>query len=119
MYHKIDDAPARARHRGNFVDPQQFVRQMDALLTWGYQSITLAQWADYREGILTSLPERPLVVTFDDGYACFDEHAWPVLRSRGIRPVVFVVSSQIGRTNAWDRDEIRFPLLDAGRMRVL
>ena len=119
MYHKVDVLSPRVRVPGNFVDPNEFVRQMDALLLWGYEPITLAQWCDYRAGTLSSLPRRPLIVTFDDGYTCFDEHAWPVLQPRGIRPTVFLVSSQIGGYNAWEREEIRFPLLGAARIRAL
>src|SRR5437868_12091136 len=95
MYHKIDELRAGVRHPGNYVSPEQFRRQMDALLLWGYRTITFEQWLDYRAGSLRSLPRRPLIVTFDDGYTCFDRHAWPVLRERGMRAMVFLVAGQI------------------------
>jgi peptidoglycan/xylan/chitin deacetylase (PgdA/CDA1 family) len=119
MYHKIDERPAGARNPGNFVSPRNFEEQMDAVLSWGYRTIGFEQWLDYRNGVAVSLPERPLIVTFDDGYTCFDTHAWPALRARGMGASVFLVASQIGGANAWDEGELRFPLLDADRIRAL
>jgi peptidoglycan/xylan/chitin deacetylase (PgdA/CDA1 family) len=92
---------------------------MAALVRWGYRSIGFEQWLDYRAGGAVSLPRKPLIVTFDDGYTCFDRNAWPVLRSLGIGATVFLVASQIGGTNAWDRDERQERLLDASRIKAL
>jgi peptidoglycan/xylan/chitin deacetylase (PgdA/CDA1 family) len=119
MYHKIDDVRAGVRFPGNYVSPRNFERQLDALTMWGYRTISLDQWIDYRDGRLSSLPPRPLVLTFDDGYECFDRNAWPLMRARGMRGTVFVVAGQIGGYNAWDRDELREPLLGAERIRAL
>jgi peptidoglycan/xylan/chitin deacetylase (PgdA/CDA1 family) len=118
MYHKIDEAPG-TKNPANFVSPARFAEQMDALVAWGYQSVTFDQWLDYRAGLVKTLPPRPLIVTFDDGYTCFGDRAWPVMKQRGIRATVFLVSSQIGKTNAWDEGEVAFPLLDAPRIRAL
>jgi peptidoglycan/xylan/chitin deacetylase (PgdA/CDA1 family) len=119
MYHKIDELRPGVRYPGNFVSPRNFERQLDALTMWGYRTISLDQWMDYREGRLRSLPPRPLVLTFDDGYTCFDRNAWPLMRSRGMRGTVFLVASQIGGFNAWDREEARLDLLSAQRIRAL
>jgi len=119
MYHKVDELRPGVRYPGNYVAPRAFEQQMDALTMWGYRTISLEQWLDYRDGRLTSLPARPLVVTFDDGYTCFDRNAWPVMRARGMRATVFLVASQIGGYNEWDRDEVREPLLGAERIRTL
>jgi peptidoglycan/xylan/chitin deacetylase (PgdA/CDA1 family) len=119
MYHKIDAVPAGTKNPGNFVNPARFAEQMDALVAWGYQSITFDQWIDYRQGLVKTLPPKPLIVTFDDGYTCFADNAWPVMKQRGIRATVFLVSSQVGRTNVWDEGEVSFPLLDAARIHAL
>lgn len=119
MYHKIDEPPPGTRHRGNFVTPARFTEQMDALVSWGYQAVTFDRWLDYRAGNSTSLPAKPLIITFDDGYTCFDEHAWPVLRACKMTATVFLVASQIGGTNAWEDNELSFPLLDQTRIRAL
>jgi peptidoglycan/xylan/chitin deacetylase (PgdA/CDA1 family) len=119
MYHKVDELRPGVRYPGNYVAPRAFEQQMNALTMWGYRTIRLDEWIDYREGRVHTLPEKPLVVSFDDGYTCFDRNAWPVLRARGMRAVVFLVGSQIGGYNAWDKDERREPLLSATRIRDL
>jgi peptidoglycan/xylan/chitin deacetylase (PgdA/CDA1 family) len=119
MYHKIDELTSNVRYPGNYVTPAQFARQMDALLMWGYRTIRFDRWLDYRDGRVASLPDKPLIVTFDDGYTCFDRNAWPVLEARGMGATVFLVAGQIGGTNAWDRDEKQERLLDARRIRAL
>jgi peptidoglycan/xylan/chitin deacetylase (PgdA/CDA1 family) len=120
MYHKVDELHRGVRHPGNYVPPTEFTHQLDALLAWGYRTVTFGDWLDFREGRGRSdMPEKPLIVTFDDGYTCFDEHAWPALRARGMGATVFLVAGQIGGTNAWESDEITLPLLDATRILAL
>jgi peptidoglycan/xylan/chitin deacetylase (PgdA/CDA1 family) len=119
MYHKIDEPAADVRFPGNFVAPEQFERQMHALLAWGYRTISFDDWLEYRDGRTDSLPSKPLIITFDDGYTCFDRHAWPILRSFGLSATVFLVASQIGGTNAWDPDERQETLLGADRIKAL
>jgi peptidoglycan/xylan/chitin deacetylase (PgdA/CDA1 family) len=118
MYHKVDELPPDVRTPGNFVAPDLFARQLDALVAWGYRTIDFGDWLAYRDGGRT-LPKRPLILTFDDGYACFGERAWPALRARDMGAWVFLVASQIGGTNAWDRGERSFPLLGPERIASL
>lgn len=118
MYHKVDALPSDVRTPGNFVAPELFARQLDALHALGYRTIDFADWLAHRDGG-RALPKRPLILTFDDGYTCFDERAWPALRSRDMGAWVFLVASQIGGTNAWDRGERSFPLLGPDRIAAL
>ena len=118
MYHKVDELEQGVRHPGNFVTPAAFAEQLDALSEWGYRTITFDDWLAYRNE-RTVLPDKPLIVTFDDGYTCFHDHAWPELKRRKMGATVFLVASQIGGVNAWESDEIRLPLLDATRIRTL
>ncbi len=46
--------------------------------------------------------ERPLLVTFDDGYAHLAETLPPCIEQYGVRPIVFVPTAWIGRSNDWD-----------------
>ena len=115
MYHKVDRIPPGARHRGNYVLPEAFDEQLAALKKWKYESITFEEWLAYREG-KGVLPRRPVIITFDDGYRSLYDKALPVLRRWGFSATVFVVTGLIGKTNAWDADEIQEPLLSAGEI---
>lgn len=54
----------------------------------------------------SALPSRALLLTFDDAYRDFAEHAWPVLRSLGLPAVLFVPTAfpdHPERAFWWDR----------------
>lgn len=119
MYHKIDEVPPDARYPGNYVSPELFAQQLDALREWGYETIDFEEWLRYQSDASWRFKVRPLIITFDDGYTCFDRNAWPALRERGMTATVFLVAGQIGGTNAWDSAERQERLLDAQRIREL
>ena len=49
-----------------------------------------------------SLPRKPVIITFDDGYQSVWDHAKPVLDQAGFAATVFLVSQAIGKHNIWD-----------------
>ena len=83
------------------VSPQRFERQVRWLALRGYTGIRSTDWLRWlRDG--KGLPEKPVLLTFDDAYAEVAEYALPVLRRHGFSAVVFVVTELVGKTNAWD-----------------
>ncbi len=117
MYHRVAPAPVDTHHPQNFVTPSRLREQIEGLLASGYEPVSFIHWMNYRAH-RSHIPRLPFIVTFDDGYADFDE-AWPILRALGIPATVFLVASKIGGTNDWDHHEPRAPLLDAVRIKAL
>jgi peptidoglycan/xylan/chitin deacetylase (PgdA/CDA1 family) len=76
----------------------------------GFESISIADYAAYRRGAGT-LPAKPIIVTFDDGYASNHSVAVPILDRYGFRATFFIVSGYIGATNRWDPEERQETLL--------
>jgi len=100
MYHNVGPLPP-ADPFCLTVGPDQFERQICYLVSHGYQTICPSDWlAARREG--TPLPERPVLLTFDDGYADLAHHAFPVLRRHGLKAAAYVVTRRLGLTNTWD-----------------
>src|SRR5437016_12373858 len=120
MYHKVDRPlpPPGARYLRNYVLPEQFDAQLAALRRWGYETLSFADWLAYRRRERT-LPRRPIILTFDDGYRSTYEVAWPLLKRHHATASVFLVSDLIGKTNAWDADEIQEPLLDTRQIAAM
>src|SRR5207244_4000192 len=75
-YHKVDRMPPGARYLRNYVLPEQFAAQLAALASWGYRTVSFGDWLAYRRGA-GSLPRRPIILSFDDGYRSTYEVAWP------------------------------------------
>ena len=43
-------------------------------------------------------PEKPVVITFDDGYLSNYESAFPVLERLGMKATIFVIGTLVGRS---------------------
>jgi peptidoglycan/xylan/chitin deacetylase (PgdA/CDA1 family) len=97
MYHYIRVNPDPGDRLGfNLsVTPADFARQMDWLAANGYHPIDFDDLRGYLLG-RGGLPERPVVLTFDDGYRDLYTTAYPVLRAHGFKAVSYVVSGFLG-----------------------
>jgi peptidoglycan/xylan/chitin deacetylase (PgdA/CDA1 family) len=96
MYHVVSAAPRGARYPQLWVSRRRFAHEMRALRGAGYHAITLAQAvAAWRRG--GPLPARPIVLSFDDGYASQYTHARPVLRRLRWPGVLNLALENVGR----------------------
>jgi peptidoglycan/xylan/chitin deacetylase (PgdA/CDA1 family) len=79
MYHVIANPPATAQLPELFVAPETFTAQMHWLERHGYAAVSLNQVYDawFEDG---KLPEKPVVLSFDDGYRGDYVYARPTLR---------------------------------------
>lgn len=111
MYHQVAPFPRRPKaHRAVYCDVGRFAWQMGWLKHAGYHVISLDEaWQGLFAG--KPLPPRAVVLTFDDGYENFAEHAWPILRKHGFPATVFLVSSLIGAKADWLDDMGERPAL--------
>jgi len=100
MYHHIANPPpgSDAVRRDLSVPPIRFGEQLNYLQEEGYESITLSDLALH----LTTgkpLPEKPVILTFDDGYSDSYTHAYPILRAFGFAGTFFLVTQPIDEQN--------------------
>ena len=98
MYHSVTETPPRSTRRLS-VHPDAFAAQLGLLRRLGFTTPTFGEYAA-AVSAGRPLPERSVVLTFDDGYADFHDNALPLLSSHGFTATVFV-------TTGW--------LQDAGR----
>jgi peptidoglycan/xylan/chitin deacetylase (PgdA/CDA1 family) len=75
--------------------PAMFAAQMQYLADHGFHVISLHQ-AVVAIKNHSALPSRPVVLTFDDGYADFITTAVPILQSHGFTATSFVISGRMG-----------------------
>jgi peptidoglycan/xylan/chitin deacetylase (PgdA/CDA1 family)/glycosyltransferase involved in cell wall biosynthesis len=118
MYHRIAAGGPIATERF-CVEPGLFASQMAILHRSGYHTIALRDWFSALARH-ESLPGKPVILTFDDGYRDFLTAALPVLRTHGFSATVFLVAERIGRTADWDaRYGEPAPLLSWEELRML
>lgn len=88
------------------VRPEFFARQMRYLSEKGYTTITLGDLLLAVDGKIR-LPDKPVILTFDDGYRDFYTNAFPVLKQYGFRSTIFVIYNSMGLSGNLTRDQIR------------
>lgn len=110
-YHRIEVPPPGYEHDSNYVTPALFRAHVQLLAALGCTGVTVTDVARWQRGEI-ALPPRPVAITFDDAYSSVVEYAIPVLEARGWTSTIFVVSSQLGGTNAWDSGAPPATLLD-------
>jgi len=90
LYHSVSDNPP-AWIRRYCVAPDVFSRQLELIGDWGATALSVAEYARSLEDG-RPLPERSVVITFDDGLADFQEHALPALRRVALAATLFVTT---------------------------
>lgn len=95
MYHSISDLVGPTA-----IAPGIFVEQMQAIQEAGWHVADLSEFVAWRKGE-AELPPRTAVLTFDDAFVDFAEHAAPELISRGWSATVFVPTRCAGRSVEW------------------
>jgi peptidoglycan/xylan/chitin deacetylase (PgdA/CDA1 family) len=93
MYHYIEPWPPGADElrQGLTVRPEDFAAQMAYLHTQGYVTLSLYDLiAALARGV--PVPERAVVLTFDDGYRSLMDYAVPALQPYGYTGTVFVIT---------------------------
>ena len=94
-FHKVDTDFELGVTR---ITPGQFRRILHFLKKNGYQTISLDQLSDQT----FSLPEKPVVLTFDDAYDSIYRYAAPLMLEYGFTGTVFVISQFVDSWNNWD-----------------
>jgi peptidoglycan/xylan/chitin deacetylase (PgdA/CDA1 family) len=117
-YHRVEVPPDGAVYDGNFVEPTLFASHMHMLASLGCAGVTVGALARWQRGE-QSLPPRAVAITFDDAYQSVHDFALPILASHGWYGSVYVVSSQLGGTNAWDTGAPRAALMDTPTLRAM
>jgi len=94
LYHDV--RPGASGENGAVVSVEEFAAQMAWLYGSGFHTITTAQLLGWLRGE-QELPERPVLITFDDGYRSVYGEAYPILKQYGLKAAVFIVTSYVGQ----------------------
>jgi len=90
-YHSIVENPTS----NSEISPETFEKQIKILKENGYTGVTFEDLIAYVEkGI--ELPEKPICITFDDGYLNNYEIAFPILKKYEMKATIFVIGVSVG-----------------------
>jgi peptidoglycan/xylan/chitin deacetylase (PgdA/CDA1 family) len=120
IYHSLK-AEATEPYRHFSMDPGRFTEHMEHIAASGIQTLTVGQLVAALAGDPKSMPERPLVITFDDGFEEMHSVALPVLTRLNLQSTAYIVTGHLGGKSRWlaSVGEGDRPLLSPGQVRDL
>ena len=110
MYHKVSPGK-KEKYR---ISPEKFASQMEHLSKKGYQTISPDELLEFvnptpacRSGVKERkvFPEKPVLLTFDDGYKDNFTYAYPILKKYKFIATIFLVTQYIGKKDEWSKAE--------------
>ena len=110
MYHQVGKFKSPKTHRSCYCDVGRFRAQMSWLKYAGYQVISLSDAYDalFADKVLT---RRSVVLSFDDAYENFADHALPIMTEYDYPSALFAVSGLLGQPAEWLTGDREKPLL--------
>ncbi len=93
-YHGIND-----RNDRYSVSREEFARQIAMLDLSGYRTITIDQYLRFRSGDSAGMPDRPILITFDDGRLDSYRGADRILERHGMSAVMYAITGPIEEGN--------------------
>lgn len=107
MYHYIRNYNDPADQVGTnlSISPTTFEKQLKYLKDSGYQTINLEQLASIYQN-KTKTPDKPIILTFDDGYDDAYTNAFPALVKHNFIGVFYIITSQMGKSQRMTKDQI-------------
>jgi peptidoglycan/xylan/chitin deacetylase (PgdA/CDA1 family) len=111
LYHRVTDLPSDPWSLA--VTPRHFAEHLEVLRRYG-TPLRLDRYVRDREE--RRLPRRPIIITFDDGYADNLHEAKPILARYDVPATIFVSTDFVGADREWWWDDLDRFLLQPGRL---
>ncbi|MDY3619371.1 polysaccharide deacetylase family protein [Agathobaculum sp.] len=89
MYHDLTDDAAATNSMT--ITAERFRWDMEFLQQFGYTALLPADLIDIQSGA-REMPDKPVMITFDDGYRSNYDYAYPTLQQTGMKAVISVVA---------------------------
>ena len=100
------------------ISVSTFRAQIEALDAAGFHTVSLRQLYDYVHfGV--ELPEKPIVLTFDDGYLSNYTDAYPILKEHGMQATIFAIGVSVGKDTYKDTDHAMTPHFGAAEVQEM
>ncbi len=113
MYHYIRDYTDQTDPIGIglSVSPVNFQKQLEAIKSAGYHTISLEDFAAHKYGT------KPIILTFDDGYDDQFTDAFPILQQEGMTGTFFIVKNFVDQPlymTSWQIGQLKAAGMEIG-----
>jgi len=100
-YHRFGDS----RYPSTNIKMEVFKKQLQYLQENNYTVLSLSEALDRLDN--GNLPEKPVVLTVDDGYSSFYENAFPLLQDYGYPATIFINTSHVGGKSYMNWEQLK------------
>lgn len=116
MYHSVLKDQAQA---GKYViSPSTLEADLNYLKSHGYETVTVSDLVRYVDE-LGELPEKPVMITFDDGHYNNYLYAYPLLKKHGMRAVISVIGKETEQYTESGQENAYWSYLTLDRLREI
>ena len=105
LYHHVSDEKTDLPELT--ASSKEFDYQMKKLKDNGFSTITIEDLIKYMSNKFVILPEKPIVITFDDGYEDNYTYAFPILKKYNFKATVFMVGVNIDANNRLSKKQMQ------------
>ena len=114
MYHRVVREPVRDSKFGIYITRDDLDTQLASLKQRGFTALT---FSDVLQG---QQPDKPVFLTFDDGYQDNHDNLLPLLEKHDMKATVYVLANRELNKNEWDipKGEPAAPLMDDRMIRT-
>jgi len=116
LYHEFYEEEPTYELYGLISTPKKFEKDMQYIIGQGYTFVSLDRVIDYKNGI-KGLPEKSVVLTFDDGYTSNYTLIYPILKKYNIPATIFVIEDMMEADNHFNWD-IAKEMNDEGLVKI-
>lgn len=109
MYHHL--LPEEQIEDESVISVEQFEEDLKAYKLAGYETISVSNLINYTEGS-GNLPDKPLLITFDDGYLSNYQYAYPLLKKYDMKALISIIGWSVGETKFKGTDKDIIPHFD-------
>lgn len=104
--------PVLAYHRVGYtrdsltVTPQRLENDFTVLQQEGYCAISLEQFQNFLDDRNINMPDKPILITFDDGYLDNFQNAYPILKRYGMIATFFIITGMLWTDDRMNPEQI-------------
>lgn len=102
LYHRVGAEPDDLT-----ISVKHFEQDMELLSYGGYNALSLEQVKEHLQGNSLSLPSKPIVITFDDGYLDNYTNAFPILQKYSMVASFYIITGMVGNNDRLTISQIR------------
>jgi peptidoglycan/xylan/chitin deacetylase (PgdA/CDA1 family) len=120
MYHSVSDISTASRRLWT-ISPTTFAAHLDFLKSQAYVPLTVSTFVSLAFDHSGPLPEKPVVLTFDDGLADFLTGSLPLLDKYGFPATLYIPTAYVNQLGSWIKSggDGEYPMLTWSEIREI